>query len=129
MEQEPMTISSLVKEAYEDAIKAGFYDGMKPKNLGEILALIHCEVSETFQELRRPDPEFPQKAMPPVYYIDEVGKDGEIHEKPAGYGIELADVVIAVGALCGYMGLDLERNVREKLAYNKTREFKHGKLF
>ena len=39
---------------------------------------------------------------------------------------ELADVVIRIGDICGYYGIDLEVAIQEKLEYNKSRSYRHG---
>jgi hypothetical protein len=38
----------------------------------------------------------------------------------------MADVVIRVLHFCGKHGIDLDRVVREKMAYNVSRPYKHG---
>lgn len=43
--------------------------------------------------------------------------------------VELADAVIRIADLCGYLGIDLDAVISEKMAYNETRPFKHGKRF
>jgi NTP pyrophosphatase (non-canonical NTP hydrolase) len=53
-----------------------------------------------------------------AYYV----RDG----KPEGVAAEFADVLIRIGDFCGGFGIDLERAVREKLAYNRTRPHRHG---
>jgi hypothetical protein len=47
--------------------------------------------------------------------------------KPIGVPSEMADVIIRVLDFCGKHDIDIERAVNEKMAYNKTRPFKHGK--
>lgn len=49
--------------------------------------------------------------------------------KPEGVAVELADAVIRIADLCGYLGIDLDTVISEKMAYNETRPFKHGKRF
>jgi len=39
---------------------------------------------------------------------------------------ELADVVIRIADFCGSMGIDLEKQVVAKMAYNETRSYRHG---
>ena len=51
------------------------------------------------------------------------------HKKPEGVAVELADAVIRIADLCGYLGIDLDAVISEKMAYNETRPFKHGKRF
>ena len=47
-------------------------------------------------------------------------------DKPLGVPTELADVVIRIGDFCGKYGIDLERAIRIKQAYNRTRPARHG---
>ncbi len=56
------------------------------------------------------------------YFSKHVNKD----DKPEGALIELADAVLRILDLCGFMGWDLEKAMTIKSAYNETREFKHG---
>ena len=50
-------------------------------------------------------------------------------EKPEGFGIELADVLIRVINLMSDLGIDAEDMIRIKSAYNNTRPLMHGKKF
>lgn len=115
-----MRIADLAQDAYENAVEKGFHsnpDGTpKDRNIGEALALIHSEVSEALEEYRK-NPDLKHK-----YYRE---KDG----KPEGFVVELADIIIRVGDLVG--GIDcvamLEECIVEKMAFNATRPFMHGK--
>lgn len=53
---------------------------------------------------------------------------GKVHgsRKPDGMAAEMADVAIRLGDFCQRYGIDLERAVREKHAYNVTRSIRHG---
>ena len=65
-----------------------------------ILALIHSEVSEALEAFR--------------------------HDDPENFAEELADILIRVlDCACG-LRVDIDRAVREKLAKNRTRGFRHG---
>ncbi|WFR64178.1 hypothetical protein P9222_08390 [Paenibacillus amylolyticus] len=46
--------------------------------------------------------------------------------KPCGIPSELADIVIRVLDVCGHYGIDLEKAIQEKMAYNATRPQRHG---
>ena len=46
--------------------------------------------------------------------------------KPEGIGSELADIVIRVCDSAGALGIDMEAELRAKLAFNRTRSHKHG---
>ena len=42
---------------------------------------------------------------------------------------EIADAAIRIFDLAGGLGIDLDFHIQQKLAYNKTRPFKHGKKY
>lgn len=106
-----MTISELVSRAHDNAVRHGFWDG--PPEFGTSIALIHSELSEALEEHR--------KGNGYLYY----GNDG----KPEGIAAELADAVIRIADLCGYMGIDLESVISEKMKYNESRPYRHGKNY
>ncbi|MDC6267739.1 MazG nucleotide pyrophosphohydrolase domain-containing protein [Lysinibacillus fusiformis] len=93
-----MTINGLCKEAHKTAIQKGWYD--EQRETGTILALVHSEVSEALE-------------------ADRKGESQKFQE-------ELADVCIRVFDLAGSKGIDLESIIMAKMAYNKTRPYKHG---
>jgi NTP pyrophosphatase (non-canonical NTP hydrolase) len=79
------------------------------KNIPEKLCLIHSEVSEALEDYR----------------------DGNLQadyegSKPVGFPSEMADILIRVFDLAGALGIDLDKAVAEKMAYNRTRPHRHG---
>lgn len=104
-----MRINSLVRMAYENAAKHGF----RHSNFAEAIALIHSELSEALEEDR--------KGAPMVYYA--------ANGKPEGVAVELADAVIRICDLCGYLKIDLEKVIAEKMEYNAGRPHLHGKKY
>lgn len=88
------------------------------RNKGEMLALIHSEISECLEGERKDlmDDHLPHRRMAEV---------------------ELADAVIRIFDYCGAYGYDLQGAFDDKMAYNAVREdhkiesrkLKHGKKY
>lgn len=123
-----MTLNSMRDEAFQIAKDHGFTDA----SVGEDIALMHSELSEALEALR--DGYKPNQ----FFYEEKSGKKiiqihvGQVREKglplfkPAGIPTELADCIIRILHFCGKHNIDIERAVKEKMEYNKTRPFKHG---
>ena len=123
-------VTELVSAAHGNAVKHGFWD--KSPEFGTSVALIHSELSEALEEMRAGNRIRPGQPTPPVYYSGGgyvATAPTQVCHKPEGYATELADAVIRIADLCGYMGIDLAAVIREKMAYNATRPYKHGKRF
>lgn len=82
-----------------DVLKAGM---QSPRNIGELLCLVHSEVSEAMEGARKGlmDDKLPHRSM---------------------LEVELADVVIRVFDIAGGLDLDLGGAIAEKLAFNAQR--------
>lgn len=105
--QQERSINDCVAECHGRSQRAGWYTDPatgqpKPRNVGEMLALIHSEVSEALEGVRKnlPDTHLPNRPMVEV---------------------ELADVLIRVFDLAGHLKLDLGGAYSEKLRYNAQR--------
>lgn len=104
-----LTVSRLVREAWETAEEKGFHEADKgdPRTAALVkFAFIHTEVSEGTQEVKRhgvTDPAVLRRI-----------------------GLELADTAIRMGDFAGCYGIDLEALILEKLAYNRTRPRLYG---
>lgn len=108
-------IKDLQTLIYRMAVEKGFWDesdDFKGASIGTKLALVHSEVSEALEEFRKPD-------LP----LDKVYFNGE---KPEGFGVELADVIIRVLDLAEKTGNDMSELINLKLKYNATRPTRHG---
>ena len=108
-----MTIDELIREAHKTAQEKGWWSqDERPvlMQLPEKIALMHSELSEALEEYR---------GGRSAYWETAEGK-------PEGIGVELADCIIRIADYCGALGIDLERCLAKKLAYNKTRPFRHG---
>lgn len=126
-------INKLSKDIHQNAKNKGFYDGKK--NIGEMLALIHSEVSEALEADRK-------DRYADLTEINNLKKEGYTFEdSPISYDAhfkskvkdtfedELADIMIRVMDLAGYKGIDLETHIKLKMWYNSNREQKHGKRY
>lgn len=110
-----MTIKEMQKRAFETSKVHGFWDGLDPLDpvvAAAKLALIHSEISEVLEEIRKPNGS--------VLYFREDGK-------PEGIGPELADIMIRMGDFAEAWGIDLDRETLRKMEFNDTRPYKHGK--
>jgi NTP pyrophosphatase (non-canonical NTP hydrolase) len=93
------------------AQKKGWWE--QPRNKGELIALMHSELSECLEALRA-------KEQPHM--------DDKVPEL-TGEAAELADTVIRIFDYCGGNGIDLGQAIAMKHAFNTKRPYKHGKTF
>lgn len=120
-----MDINKLCKDAHNISISKGWYP-KEGRNIGELIALIHSELSEALEEARKLLFKNTKNNNYTYFLIDEETQK----EKPEGFSIEIADAVIRIADMCGYLGIDLEKAIKTKMAYNKIRSNKHGgKIF
>lgn len=106
-----MTIKELQQAVWENAQAHGFHEG--PPNIWKFIGNLHAECSEAWEEARKP------KFKPGHTYYSDGGK-------PEGLPSELADIMIRVADTAETLGIDLTAAIAEKMAYNKTRPYRHG---
>ena len=85
-------------------------------NIPVKLVMIHSEVSEALEEYRNTPPE---SEVSDLYY-------NGLSDKPEGFGVELADVVIRVLDLAEMLDIDLTGIILTKMKYNESRPYRHG---
>ena len=116
-----MPISNLATEIHETNKSKGFWDN--DRNVGEMLMLVTSELGEAMEAHRKNkfvDDLFKGTEMTPAAFEKTV-KDT--------FEDEIADAIIRLLDLSEGLGIDIERHIRAKLEYNKTRERLHGKAY
>lgn len=105
-------LRDLQKECWTIADNHGFHD--VGQTFGDKLMLLVTEAAEAMEAFRE------GHALDEVWYE----KDGT---KPCGIPSELADIFIRLVDTAEDAGIDLATVVLEKMEYNRTRPFLHGK--
>lgn len=95
-------VRDFIVECHRIAKEKGWWK--EPRNDGELIALMHSELSEALEAMR------------------SSGRKEDIAE-------ELADCCIRIFDYCGAKEIDLEKDLLKKIEYNKTRPYRHGKKF
>lgn len=131
-------INELAKQIHQNNVAKGFYE--EEKNIGEMLALIHSEVSEALECDRKDkycrlhDP-FDRAGNTTFDDMENPGYDDITWESFFKQDVkdtfedELADIIIRVLDLAAYKDIDIESHIKYKMRYNSMREYKHGKKY
>lgn len=150
-------LNTLAAKIHETARDHGFWD--KERNFGEMIALMHSELSEALEAHREGNPpryykithspavHVPYPAGSEVYYVrkdgqaswdvegqrivdwDALHRAGVVNRKPEGVAVELADCLIRILDAMQSLGVDIDEIVQEKMEYNDGRAHKHGKAY
>lgn len=136
-------LNNLATKLHEETMKKGFYE--EHRQIGTLLMLIVSELGEALEAERR------NKKCPGFNLIETLEKiddSWEAKEYISGTGTpavnlknafettvkdtfedEIADALIRLLDLVGYLNIDIEKHAYYKMKYNDTRPYKHGKKF
>ena len=96
-----MEINELVRETHKAVKEKGFWE--EEKSIPAKLMLIVTELAEAC----------------------EADRNGDIE----GFNEEIADTFIRLADLCGYLKIDIGKEIMKKAEKNKERPYKHGKRY
>lgn len=99
-----LTLNTMRDAIYQDAVEHGLF--------------------EDFDKIT--DPVRKRRALA-MRIMEEAAEMYAAADDPEHYAEEAADVTIMTGDVCGYLGIDWHGYVMGKIAFNKTRPWKHGK--
>ena len=102
-------LATMQDEVYRHAKAAGWWDD--DPHIGVKMALLHTEVSEATEAMRRNNPA--SEKIPTFTAIEE----------------EFADIICGALNIAAHLNLRLGPAILAKNAHNKTREPGHGKAF
>ena len=121
-------LNELRDEIYDDAVKHGLWDEgylwktlrssdvLRDSGLLQIYKIVNTE-----QEVRR------VHATLRVFMENQELLKSVLDEEEDYFREELADVIITVLSAAGYLGIDIDKAVQEKMEINRGREWRHGK--
>jgi NTP pyrophosphatase (non-canonical NTP hydrolase) len=100
-----MSFALLAEAIHATAVSKGWWD--TERNDGEMIALIHSELSEMLEAIRKPGP---SEHIPEFSGVEE----------------EAADVLIRLLDMSYARGWRIEEAVLAKMRFNETRPYRHG---
>lgn len=121
------SLNELAKRIHADQVEKGFYKD--ERQIGTLLMLIVSELSEALEADRKGRHVDLSMKHPVMDLVDL--KDKKTFEELVKdtFEDEIADAMIRLLDLCGYLGIDIEKHIELKNEYNRKRMPKHGKQY
>lgn len=114
------SLAQMQAEVVAVNVALGWHD--KNVSFPEAMAMLHSEVSEALEAWRVHGT---VDATAVLTHTDQATGQYAL-AKPEGVGSEFADVLIRLLDDCAMFGVDLADEYERKLAYNRTRPYRHG---
>ena len=121
------TLDEMAQEVWEWAQSKG-WEPNPARTFGDVCALLHSEVSEALEEFRT--------YHDTIGHYETYGEGGPFlwettsanygNSKPLGVPSEFADILIRLLHYAAAYGIDLEAEYEAKMAYNRSRPYRHG---
>lgn len=113
------------------AVAHGWWEA--ERNMGEMIALMHSELSEALESHRNSEPPLWYKHADPAtapiaknnWSSHAVNDDG-LAGKPEGIASEFADCIIRILDTCKKLDIPVAQALIDKHNYNMTRPYRHG---
>lgn len=120
----------LIEQSHGLAKDKGFWEDGEKRNVPEMLALIHAEISESLEALRK-DKRASKEQLMEIMRIEDDGRFKYMFQNfiKDTFEDEIADTTIRLFDLAGGKDINLLLHICGKLRYNSMREAKHGKKF
>lgn len=119
-ERAEQAINGIAADVHAMAVSKGWWPA-EGRNDGEVLALMHSEISEALEAMRQGGGDSPKR-------LSVTDADGSTRPMSA-VEEEMADLVLRVFDYCGARGLNIGSAIVAKMAYNAGRPERHGKKF
>lgn len=122
------SLNQWAEEIHEWAVRKGWWETQVydanghplPRNMYELIALAHSELSEALEHLRSGNVAPDGTPVPLTgYWLDKKGK-------PDSWAIEMVDVIIRLLDTLASQHVDVDAMMEVKMAYNEKRPYRHG---
>lgn len=125
---------AIIQEACHLRAKSkGWWEGdLAQRNMGEMIALMHSELSEALESYRDSEPMLFYELKEAPGFVGPQRWEGpptlgDVLGKPCGIASEFADVLIRIFDTCAALDIPLTEALLQKHAYNGTRSYRHGR--
>lgn len=114
------SLAEMTAEVVDNNKAKGWHDN--PPSLPECMMMLVTEAAEVVEAWRRWGTD--DVTDDPIRGLPFIATNSP--RKPEGVGSEMADIFIRLLDDCHLFGIDLQAEFNRKMAYNRTRSFRHG---